>query len=222
MEITLEKIELVKDRTGASYKEAKDALEQTDGNVVDAIIFIEDSIDEGTKPRDSKTSAVIDSLKSLIKKGNVSKLVIKKDDDTVLNLPVNVGIIGTVVFPWAMVAATIIAFGTRCSIEIVKDDGEIINVSNKAGEVVDAAKSKGGVIIDEVRDKSSEAFDMAKEKGKDVWDLAKDKSMDAFDTAKEKAVSALKREKKAEINVSEFEDLDLSGVDFSELEVDDE
>ena len=70
MEITLEKIELVKDRTGANYKETKDALEQTDSNVVDAIIFIEDSIDEGTKPRDSKTSAVIDSLKSLIKKGN--------------------------------------------------------------------------------------------------------------------------------------------------------
>ena len=28
MEITLEKIELVKDRTGVTYKEAKDALEK--------------------------------------------------------------------------------------------------------------------------------------------------------------------------------------------------
>ena len=35
MEITLEKIELVKDRTGVSYKEAKDALEAADGSVVD-------------------------------------------------------------------------------------------------------------------------------------------------------------------------------------------
>ena len=31
MEITLEEIELVKDRTGVGYKEAKDALEKTDG-----------------------------------------------------------------------------------------------------------------------------------------------------------------------------------------------
>ena len=34
MEITLEKIELVKDRTGVSYKEAKEALEFAGGNVV--------------------------------------------------------------------------------------------------------------------------------------------------------------------------------------------
>ena len=37
MEITLEKIELVKDRTGVSYREAKSALEEADGSVVDAI-----------------------------------------------------------------------------------------------------------------------------------------------------------------------------------------
>ena len=44
MEITLEKIELVKDRTGVSYKEAKEALEAADGSVVDAIIAIEETI----------------------------------------------------------------------------------------------------------------------------------------------------------------------------------
>ena len=50
MEITLEKIELVKDRTGVSYKEAKEALEQAGGSVVDAIIAIEDTInDKGGK-----------------------------------------------------------------------------------------------------------------------------------------------------------------------------
>ena len=46
MEITLEKIELVKDRTGVTYKEAKEALEGADGNVVDAIIAIEETIDQ--------------------------------------------------------------------------------------------------------------------------------------------------------------------------------
>lgn len=51
MEITLEKIELVKDRTGVSYKEAKDALEAADGSVVDAIIDIEESIDIKSKEK---------------------------------------------------------------------------------------------------------------------------------------------------------------------------
>ena len=45
MEITLEKIELVKDRTGVSYKEAKEALEKVDGSVVDAIILIEEGFE---------------------------------------------------------------------------------------------------------------------------------------------------------------------------------
>lgn len=52
MEITLEKIELVKDRTGVSYAEAKAALEKAGGSVVDAIIMIEEEIDivPKTKP----------------------------------------------------------------------------------------------------------------------------------------------------------------------------
>lgn len=46
MEVTLEKIELVKDRTGATYSEAKDALDAANGSVVDAIIAIEENINE--------------------------------------------------------------------------------------------------------------------------------------------------------------------------------
>lgn len=51
MEITLEKIELVKDRTGVTYAEAKAALEEADGSVVDAIIAIEETINSGEKKR---------------------------------------------------------------------------------------------------------------------------------------------------------------------------
>jgi NACalpha-BTF3-like transcription factor len=37
-EITLEKIDIVRERTGANYSEAKEALEACEGNVVDALI----------------------------------------------------------------------------------------------------------------------------------------------------------------------------------------
>ena len=40
-EITLEKIDIVRERTGASYSEAKEALEACGGNVVDALIYLE-------------------------------------------------------------------------------------------------------------------------------------------------------------------------------------
>ena len=74
MEVTLEKIELVKDRTGVSYKEAKEALEAADGSVVDAIINIEENIDAmGGKTIGEQGSAIADQIKALIDKGNVSR-----------------------------------------------------------------------------------------------------------------------------------------------------
>lgn len=35
-----------------------------------------------------------EKLKELIKKGNVTKVAIRKDDNVIVNIPVNVGIIG--------------------------------------------------------------------------------------------------------------------------------
>ncbi len=211
MEITLEKIELVKDRTGVSYKEAKEALEKTEGNVVDAIILIEDNIDQSASTSETRVSAAVDVIKDTIKKGNINKLLIKKDGEVLLNLPVNIGIVGTVLFPWAAVASIIAAFGTKCQIEIVKDSGEIIDVSSKANEAFEKAKSKGGVVFDEVKDKGLDAISIAKEKGKQAWDVAKEKA------------GAFKKTIDGDIIDSEdLENLDLSDVDFSELEDDDE
>ncbi len=41
MNITLETINDLRERTNASYSEAKDALEQTGGDLIDAIIYLE-------------------------------------------------------------------------------------------------------------------------------------------------------------------------------------
>ncbi len=175
MEITLEKIELVKDRTGVSYKEAKEALERADGSVVDAIIAIEETIDINSRSKlGEQGSAVVDKIKEAIRKGNVSKVIIKKGDEVLLNLPVNIGLIGTLVFPWAVVAGTIAAFGTKCTIELLKDDGQIINLSEKASETIETVVEKGSSIADEM-----------KEKGADVINNVKDKAAEAMNRNKE-------------------------------------
>lgn len=156
MEITLEKIELVKDRTGVSYKEAKEALEETDGSVVDAIINIEETIDSNGKQRLSAQGiAVFDAVKGLVKKGNVSKISIrKKDGDVILNLPVNAGLLGVVIAPAGVVAGAIAAFGFKCVIEIVKDDGTIVDISDRANEAVNKAVEKGSEIKDAAMQKA--------------------------------------------------------------------
>jgi len=174
MEITLEKIELVKDRTGVSYREAKEALESADGSVVDAIIAIEETIDEKSKGKFSEHSAhIIASIKEAVKKGNVSKIIVKKDEDVVLNLPLNVGIVGTVLAPWAMIAGVIAAFGTKCVIELVKEDGSIYDISEMANETFGDIVEKGSNIADEV-----------KVKGTDVYKNVKGKATEAINKVK--------------------------------------
>lgn len=168
MEITLEKIELVKDRTGVSYKEAKEALEACDGSVVDAIIRIEETMEaDNSKAFGNRGAAIVDSIKELVKKGNVSRIVVKKaDGDAVVNIPVNAGLVGLVIAPWGMLAGAVAAFGFKCIIEIVKTDGTIIDVSDRANEAMHKAKEKG-----------SEFADVAKEKGADVYEKVRNSEM---------------------------------------------
>lgn len=175
MEITLEKIELVKDRTGVSYKEAKEALEKADGSVVDAIIAIEETIDINSKSKlGEQGSAVIEKVKEAIRKGNVSKITIKKDDEILLNLPVNIGLVGTILFPWAVIASTIAAFGTKCTIELLKDDGEVINVSEKANETFGTVVEKGSAIAEDVKEKGADVINNVKDKATEAMNRAKD------------------------------------------------
>ena len=186
MEITLEKIELVKDRTGVTYAEAKKALEEADGSVVDAIIAIEETINAGNKGRafGEKGEALFASLKNLVKKGNVAKIQVKREGDTVLNIPVNVGIVGVCI---AMVAA----FGFKCVIEVVKTDGTIIDVSDAVSEKVAAAAEFGSDKFEDLKDKSREFYDKAKEsdlagKAKDAAADIKEKAEDLAEDIKEK------------------------------------
>ena len=57
MEITLEMIDAVRERTGASYSEAKEALEKSGGSVVDAIVLLE-------KKSGVKTDEIIEKIKT--------------------------------------------------------------------------------------------------------------------------------------------------------------
>ncbi len=169
MEISLEKIELVTDRTGVSYKEAKEALEKVEGNVVDAIIYLEENMEETVdKTLNQRGKTLVDKIKKIIEKGNVSRIVIRKNGEVILNLPVNVGIIGGVFATMPTIIAVIAAFGTRCDIEIVKDSGAVVDVSDMANEKFGGIIEKGTVIADEVKVKGADAYQMAKDKANDV------------------------------------------------------
>jgi molybdenum-dependent DNA-binding transcriptional regulator ModE len=166
-EITLEKIELVKDRTGVSYKEAKEALEAANGSVVDAIINIEETINmSGRGKLNDQGAKLVEAIKAAVKKGNVTKVIVKKNDEIILNLPVNVGILGTVIAPWAALVGVIAAFGTKCDIELLTDDGRIIDVSEKAGGAFEEVTQRGADIIEDVRAKGADVIAGVRTKAK--------------------------------------------------------
>ena len=126
MEITLEMIDAVRERTGASYSEAKEALEKSEGSVVDAIVLLE-------KKSGVKTDEILNKIKALVKEGNVNKIRVKRGDQVLLTVPVNAGIagglVGLAVAPWwGILAAAAAAYGLNCKFEIVKDDGSSTDV----------------------------------------------------------------------------------------------
>lgn len=123
MEITLEAVEKVMEETGVDYKTAKEALTASDGDVDAAIKAIQPQTQEISED----IKALMEKLKKKVNEGNVDRVQIKKGDEVVLSVPVNVGIVGGLVglaaAPWALIAGSLAAFGFGCRLVIVKKDG---------------------------------------------------------------------------------------------------
>ena len=76
---------------------------------------------------------IVDRIKELVKEGSVARVKVVREGDTLVNIPVNAGIIGAVIglttAPLAVVTAALVSFGFDCEIEIVKKDGSVLNLS---------------------------------------------------------------------------------------------
>lgn len=74
----------------------------------------------------------VGKIKEMVKKGNVSRILVKRKGEDVLNIPVNAGVVGAVVglayAKWALLAAVLATLGFGCTVEIIRDDGAVVNV----------------------------------------------------------------------------------------------
>lgn len=80
MNITLEQIDILRKRANVNYKEAKDALERNNGNIVEALTYLEEQNRikaDGIKIGDS---SFINGIKEVIQKLNKIKFVVLKDE----------------------------------------------------------------------------------------------------------------------------------------------
>lgn len=127
MDINLEKIDTIRERTGVSYREAKEALERNNGSVLDTLIELEDKTKNSanwTEEFSVRSTEVIDKVKELIREGNVNKIRIKHEGRVLAEIPVALGAIGAVVLPQLAALGVLVAVFKRCTIEVVRQDVE--------------------------------------------------------------------------------------------------
>ena len=181
MEITLEKVDQVRERTGVTYAEAKNALEVANGDVLEAIIYIENIKEADAKENSRLDTESIDEfkkwLKDLINKGNITRIRISKDEKEIVDVPVNAGIAAgviAVIFPPVLAFILIAGVVTQIKIEITKADGTV--------EVVNKYISKA---VDDIKDAASDVAEKVKNK---VEEVKKDKfSFDDFNASNDKS-----------------------------------
>ena len=74
----------------------------------------------------------IEKIMELVKKGNVSRIIIRRKGNTVLDIPVTFGVVGAAVglaaAKWALLAGVLATVGFGCTVEIQKADGATVNV----------------------------------------------------------------------------------------------
>lgn len=150
----LQKIDEIVKRTNASYETAKNALEEAGDDVLEAIIIIENqnkfsgSNSSGNFGGSSyafdakqKGEQIIDEMKKILKKGNAAKITIKRNNETIVNIPVTAGIVGALLAPFLAAAGVTAALLTECTVEIMQADGQVIDVNEKVEDGMKNVKS---------------------------------------------------------------------------------
>lgn len=121
-EITLEKIDVLRERTGLSYREAREALERNQGNVIEALIEWENNKQtRWTEEFSVRSGEVIDKVKELFHKGNINKIRIKHEGKVLVEIPVAIGAIGAIALPQLAALGVLVAVFKSCTIEVIRE-----------------------------------------------------------------------------------------------------
>lgn len=159
-EITLEKIDIIRERIGVSYAEAKEALEHCEGDVVDTLIYFEQMTEDVEDKHMNEFYTTIEEfkewLKDTIRVGNVTRIKIKKDERTIVDVPVNAGIAAgmfAILWPPLVAIGMLTAVVTKITVEITKNDGSVEVVNTIIKSAVNDISNKVNEVTEEVKDK---------------------------------------------------------------------
>jgi hypothetical protein len=160
--VTIEMVDEVRNRTDADYKLAKEALEICDGDVLEAVIYIESLKSSGEKQRNefiNRGTDLIERLRELVSKGVITRILVMKNDQQVMNIPVIAGGVAALVFTTATIAGILAAVATGCHIKVVKENGEILDLNDMTEESFKNFMDATEKTVQNVKDKLKKTSD---------------------------------------------------------------
>lgn len=165
LNFTIEQVDELMKQTGATYEEAKALLEQYQGDVHEAT----KAYHEKHQKFDAKgLDEVVAFIKRLFDEGLAARLIVRKNDDVVMNIPAGFSLLGLVKLPLTVaVLAGLLISGHKIIVE--KKDGEIIDINDVAEKTATDVKKAGQGFYDSLQ----EVLDKHQEQDEDVVDELK-------------------------------------------------
>lgn len=178
-EITIEKIDAVIQRVpNATYAEAKQALIDHNGDVIESIIALEsnNTIESNFSKKTKEAKKAVEDIlskdsedfkdikeqaKELLKRSSVIRVIIDRNNKVIMNIPLTVGVVGVALLPiYTLVGLSAAVIG-KCRIKIQnEDDGSIVDLGELNEEklnmlkqmIVNTAKDVKDVVVDNKKD----------------------------------------------------------------------
>ena len=194
-EITIEKIDAVIQRVpSATYAQAKKALMDHNGDVIEAIISLESnkSIENNISKKTKQAKKVVEDIfskdsedfkdikeqaKELLKKSSVIRVIIDRNDKVIINIPLTAGVVGVALLPiYTLVGLSAAVIG-KCRIKIQnEDDGNVVDLGELNEEklnmlkqmLVNTAKEVKDVVVDSKKDDKDITDELINEDDEDL------------------------------------------------------
>lgn len=200
-QITIEMVDQVLDRLPyATYKEAREALIKTDGNVLDAIIYIEsgqkdtgfenkkESIRRFGENISQESERIRGQLGDLFKKTTVVRIIVEKEGKVVLNIPLTLGVLGVAAMPVLSLLGLSAAVLSKYSVLITDEaSGESVDMGSLTPEKLEILKEIIFNSFEDIRGTFKKSKDVEEDDSSDdiIYELIKEEDPKKEDPKKE-------------------------------------
>ena len=110
---------------------------------------------------ENEAKGIVEKIKALVRKGNVSRIVVRRGARELMNISVNTGLVGGAVTllaaKWVLLAGVLATVGFGCTVEVIKDDGQVVDVLKE--EDTKKARDYAAGVVETVKESVRGAVD---------------------------------------------------------------